>query len=200
MSTAARCPVRLIAWSVLTSGGRPAIDCGSSAGNSTVPSKKTPRGECRRSAFAKPCDRWSEFRLAVLEACVSRRGAGSGALSALPRLQLESTGLHPAHSLQRLPPPLSCTPRAWGKVKIGRTIGVGTVLRLPSAPPQPFACQEVHQCRGSADGPHRKIFTGCRTAADWFVLRSERTSNSHIFGREPCGYLCLVYCTEDSCP
>src|SRR5215475_6111341 len=34
---------------------------------------------------------------------------------------------------------------------------------------------------GSADGPQKNIYR-CRTAADWFVLRSEQTSHSHIFG------------------
>ena len=57
---------------------------------------------------------------------VRERGAGGGALSAMPRLQLELTASPgtPFAALPLLPP--SCTPRAWGKVKIGRTIGVGT--------------------------------------------------------------------------
>jgi hypothetical protein len=58
---------------------------------------------------------------------VRERGAGSGALSALPRLQLELTAFTRHTVCSLTPPPLSCTPRAWGKVKIGRTIGVGNV-------------------------------------------------------------------------
>src|SRR6267378_5678173 len=57
---------------------------------------------------------------------VRERGAGSGALSALPRLQLELTAFTRHTVCSVTPPPPSCTLRAWGKVKIGRTIGVGT--------------------------------------------------------------------------
>jgi hypothetical protein len=52
---------------------------------------------------------------------------------------------------------------------------------LPSAPPQLRACQEVHWCRDRRMGHIENIYR-CRTAADWFVLRSEQTPNSHIFG------------------
>jgi hypothetical protein len=47
---------------------------------------------------------------------------------------------------------------------------------------------------GSADGPNRKNIYQCRTAPDWFVLRSERTSNSHIFGES---HAVLVSCLRD---
>ena len=47
-------------------------------------------------------------------------------------------------------------------------------------------------------GHIENIYRG-RTAADWFVLRSERASNSHILG-ESMRYLCLVYGSEDSLP
>jgi hypothetical protein len=43
---------------------------------------------------------------------------------------------------------------------------------------------------GSAMG-HIENICRCRIAADWFVLRSERTSNSHIFGES---HAVLVSC------
>src|SRR5215831_19748781 len=48
-------------------------------------------------------------------------------------------------------------------------------------------------------GPPQKNIYRCRTAGDWFVLRSERSPIA-TFLEGVMRYLCLVYGTEDSLP
>jgi hypothetical protein len=53
-----------------------------------------------------------------------------------------------------------------------------------------FCCQRSISVGDRRIGHIENIYR-CRTAADWFVLRSERTSNSHIFGES---HAVLVSC------
>jgi hypothetical protein len=64
------------------------------------------------------------------------------------------------------------------------------VLPSPLAPPQLFAARRPISVGDRRTG-HKENIYRCRTAADWFVVRSERTSNSHIFGES---HAVLVSC------
>jgi hypothetical protein len=63
-------------------------------------------------------------------------------------------------------------------------------LAVSSAPPQLFAARRSIGVGIGGWATWKNIYR-CRIAADWFVLRSERTSNSHIFGES---HAVLVSC------